>query len=138
MTIMQKTTAFAAAAGLAVSFAAVPAAMAQTAPSTSSQSMAPGSSSPDLDKHKLKSFAVAYLQVDKIKREYQPKLAKAGSKSEKDKIQTEASHKMVAAVNDVDDMNVREYSKILASAQKDPNLAKQLSAEINKTAKSGQ
>lgn len=132
----QKSVAVAAVAGLAMSFGLAPAAMAQSA-APQTQAMSPDAAPKKLDEHKLKSFAVAYLQVDKIKRQYQPKLAGAGSTSEKQQIQTEASKKMVAAVNDVDDMDVQEYSHILASAQKNPALAKQLTDEIQKTAKSG-
>lgn len=89
---------------------------------------------PKLDGKKLKSFAVAYLQVDKIKREYQPQLAQAKSDSDKEKIRTEASQKMVEAVNHVEGMSVQEYSAILASAQADPDVAQKLTTEINKQA----
>ncbi len=136
MSIQLKTTAITAAAVLAAACGFAPAAMAQSAPKAPSMStqQAPAK----LDQKKLKSFAVAYLQVDKIKRQYQPKLQGAGNKAERQKIRTEASQKMVAAVNGVHDMNVQEYSSILASAQKNPDLAKKLSQEIQKTAKTGQ
>jgi len=139
MMTTRKSAAIAAAAFAAACLSA-PAALAQSAPATPTapQPSAPSSSGAQkLDQHKLKSFAVAYLQVDKIKQQYQPQLAKATDTAEKQKIQTEASKKMVAAVNQVDDMNVQEYSSILESAQSDPKLAKQLTDEIQKTAKSG-
>lgn len=142
MTMKIKPTAIAAAAALVAASCSVPAALAQTAPAAPSapqQNMQPkGMPQQTLDQHKLKSFAVAYLQVDKIKRRYQPELAKAKNNTERQKIQTEASQKMVAAVNKVDDMNVQEYSSILESAQKNPKLAKELTDEIKKTAQSGQ
>ena len=121
-----------------VSFAAAaPAALAQDA-----QQQAPGVTAPapatNLDEGKLKSFAVAYLQVDEIKKQYEPQIQQAKSDTEKEKIRTEASQKMVEAVNAVDGMTVQEYSSILASAQADPGLAQKLTNEINKTAGQGQ
>lgn len=119
--------------------AAAPAALAQE---TQQQAPAPGVTAPapttNLDEGKLKSFAVAYLQVDKIKKEYEPQIQQAKSDTEKEKIRTEASQKMVDAVNAVDGMTVQEYSSILASAQANPDLAQKLTNEINKTAASGQ
>ncbi|HET7412522.1 MAG TPA: DUF4168 domain-containing protein [Pararhizobium sp.] len=137
MITRQKAIAVAAAVALGTSFSMVPAAMAQTA-APKTPAMSPDSAPKKLDEHKLKSFAVAYLQVDKINRQYQSKIAKAGSQAEKQKIQSEASQKMAAAVNDVDDMSVQEYSRIITSAQRNPSLAKQLTDEIQKVAKSGQ
>lgn len=137
MTIKLKSTVFAAAAAAAAAGIA-PAALAQSQPAAKAPPASAQPAPARLDGKKLKSFAVAYLQVDKIKREYQPRLQNAGSTAERQKIQTEASQKMVSAVNGVDDMNVQEYSSILASAQQDPKLAKKLTDEIRKTAKSGQ
>lgn len=136
MNIELKSTALAAVSILAVICSAAPAAMAQSAQKAPKNS---AESAPvKLDQQKLKSFAVAYLQVDRIKRQYQPKLQKATSAAEQQKIKTEASQKMVAAVNGVDGMTVQEYSSILASAQSDPKLAKQLTEEIKQTANSRQ
>lgn len=141
MTLKIKSAAVAAAAVFVAASCYIPSASAQTAPaapSTPQQQGAPATGAvKSLDQHKLKSFAVAYLQVDKIKRQYEPELAKAKDSTERQKIQTEANQKMVAAVNQVDDMNVQEYSSILESAQKNPALAKQLTNEIQKTAQSG-
>ncbi len=134
MTTKLKSTAVATAIAVAAAGTVAPAAMAQAAPK--SPPAATQSAPANLDRNKLKSFAVAYLEVDKIKRQYQPKLQKAGNEAEQQKIKSEASQKMVSAVNGVKGMNVQEYSSILASAQKDPKLAKQLTTEIEKTAKS--
>lgn len=117
-----------------VTAAAAPAALAQEA----QQPSAPGVTAPapatNLDDTKLKSFAVAYLQVDKIKQQYEPQIQKAASDTDKEKIRTEASKKMVDAVNAVDGMSVQEYSAILASAQANPDLAKKLTNSINEAA----
>lgn len=117
--------------------AAAPAALAQE-----TQQQAPGVTAPapttNLDDGKLKSFAVAYLQVDKIKKQYEPQIQKAGSDTAKEKIRTEASKKMMDAVNSVQGMSVQEYSSILASAQANPGLAQKLSDKINETASTDQ
>lgn len=84
---------------------------------------------------KLKSFAVAFLQVDKVTQKYLPRLKQASSKDEQQKIRHEASGEMVKAVEGSSDISVEEYNSIAKSAQTDPQLANKLTGYIREAAK---
>ena len=84
---------------------------------------------------KLKSFAVAFLQVDKVTKEYLPRLKQASSEDEQKKIRSEASGEMVKAVEGASDISVEEYNSIAKSAQTDPKLANKLTGYIREAAK---
>lgn len=127
-----------AALGLAAVTFAAPQALAQTqsapAQDTPAQNtptvQAPAQTSQNFPDDKLKSFAVAYLQVDKITQEYLPKMKEAKDTTAKEQVRTEAGEKMVKAVEGAPGISVDEYNQIAQSAQTDPDLANKITGYI--------
>ncbi|MGG6892422.1 MULTISPECIES: DUF4168 domain-containing protein [Rhizobium] len=83
---------------------------------------------------KIEAFAVAYLQVDKIRQEYSAKIEAASDATAKQQLQTEASKQMVQAVQTSPGMSVGEYNAILTAAKKDPALVKKVQDKLQKSA----
>lgn len=98
-------------------------AQAQQAQPTQTQPDASGTSAPISDQ-KIEAFAVAYLQVDKVRQEYSTKIGATTDEAAKAKLQNEASQEMVKAVETAPNMSVEEYTTILKAAQSDPALAR--------------
>lgn len=124
------TTALAAALALPMTGFAVAqeTAPAQPAPETST----PDASQPaqNFDDDTLRSFAVAFLEVDKINKEYAPRMQEASTPEEQQKVQEEASQEMVTAVEGAEGISVQEYTSIMQAAQVNPDLAKKLTQYI--------
>jgi hypothetical protein len=79
---------------------------------------------------KIEAFAVAYLQVDKVRQEYSAKIGATKDEAAKQKLQDEAKKQMVDTVEASKDISVEEYSTILTAAQSDPALAKKVLEKI--------
>lgn len=88
-----------------------------------------GAAAPVSDQ-KIEAFAVAYLQVDKVRQEYSAKITAAKDDAAKQKLQEEAKKEMVDTVQASHDISVEEYSSILTAAQSDPALAKKVLEKI--------
>ncbi|OEC94865.1 DUF4168 domain-containing protein [Rhizobium sp. YK2] len=100
------------------------------------QTQQPDSSAaaPTVNDQKIEAFAVAYLQVDKIRQEYSAKIGATQDPTAKQQLQTEASKQMVQAVQTSPGMSVDEYNAILTAAKKDPALVKKVQDKIQKAA----
>lgn len=120
-------------AAIGLSMPATGIALAQTeempAPEAPMEQMQPPAQA-DYTEETLQSFAVAFLQVDEINRNYTPRLQEAGSPEEQQQIQQEASQEMVTAVENTDGISVQEYTSIMQAAQVDPDLAQRLTQYI--------
>ncbi|OWO95933.1 hypothetical protein B5E41_04480 [Rhizobium esperanzae] len=79
---------------------------------------------------KLEAFAVAYVQVDKVRQEYSAKIDATKDEAAKQKLQEEAKKQMVDTVKASNAISVEEYSSILTAAQSDPALAKKVLDKI--------
>lgn len=88
-----------------------------------------GAAAPVSDQ-KLEAFAVAYVQVDKVRQEYSAKIDATKDQAAKQKLQDEAKKQMVETVQASNDISVEEYSSILTAAQSDPALAKKVLDKI--------
>ncbi|MBY3299368.1 DUF4168 domain-containing protein [Rhizobium laguerreae] len=88
-----------------------------------------GASAPVSDQ-KIEAFAVAYLQVDKVRQEYSAKIGATKDEAAKQQLQEEAKKQMVDTVQASPDISVEEYSSILTAAQSDPALAKKVLEKI--------
>ena len=88
-----------------------------------------GAAAPVSDQ-KIEAFAVAYLQVDKVRKEYSAKIGATKDEAAKQKLQEEAKKQMVDTVEASNDISVEEYSSILTAAQSDPALAKKVLEKI--------
>ncbi|PDV90465.1 hypothetical protein CO652_03250 [Rhizobium sp. H4] len=89
-----------------------------------------GSTSAPVSDQKLEAFAVAYLQVDKVRQQYSAKIDATKDQAAKQKLQEEAKKEMVETVQSSNDISVEEYSSILTAAQSDPALAKKVLDKI--------
>lgn len=74
---------------------------------------------------KLKSFAVASLEVERISQQYAPKLQAAKTQADQDAVRQEATDKMVDAVQKKG-LSVEEYRRIAIAARADPQIARQI------------
>lgn len=124
--IAKLTKTLAVAACLSATAALAPHALAQDA----AEPAQPAIETPDVDAEKLQSFAVAFVEVERIKQEYTQRLQQAGSDTEQQQIQNEAGERMLQAVENTDGISVNEYNQIIRSAQADPELAQRLSDAI--------
>ena len=126
--IVNRSKTLAAVAALCAGIAFAPNALAQG--SEQPATPAPAIEAPAVPDEKLNSFAVAFLEVEKIKQEYTQRLQQAGSEAEQQQIQNEAGQKMLQAVEATEGITVDEYNQIIQSAQADPDLAQRLSNAI--------
>lgn len=116
-------------AALAAGIALGPA-LAVTASAQEAQPAVPAIEAPGFTEEKLRSFAVAYLQVDAINNNYLPQVEAAATPEEQQQLREEAAQQMVDAVEQSDGITPAEYGEIIQAAQSDAELAQQLSAII--------
>lgn len=132
--ITKRVVAAAGAAALGLSLAGAPAALAQTAepaPLPAPEAQAPSANFSD---DTLRSFAVAFLAVDRINREYVPRVESAPSSEEQQQLREEASRAMVEAVDSAEGISPQEYTQIITEAQSNPEFAAQLNTYIGEAA----
>lgn len=94
----------------------------------------PAAQAPAVDDAKLKSFAVAFLEVAKVNQAYQPQIQAAPNAQDQQRLQQEAGQKMIEAVNASEDITVDEYNEIIQAAQTDPDLAQRINGHITEAA----
>ncbi|MDX0968253.1 DUF4168 domain-containing protein [Sinorhizobium medicae] len=111
-------------------------AQAQQAPAQTQPQAQPdaGGTSAPISEQKIEAFAVAYLQVDKVRQEYSTKIGATTDEAAKTKLQNEASQEMVKAVETSPNMSVEEYTTILKAAQSDPALAQKVQEKLQTSA----
>ncbi len=85
---------------------------------------------PQQDDAKLKSFAVAFIEVAKVTQSYQPQIESAGTAEDQSRLRQEAGEKMVEAVNEAEGITLDEYNTIIQAAQTDPDLAQKINGHI--------
>ncbi|WP_349435132.1 DUF4168 domain-containing protein [Pararhizobium sp. A13] len=83
---------------------------------------------------KIEAFAVAYLQVDKVRQDYAAKIGAEKDATAKQKLQNEANKQMINAVEKSPDMSLEEYKTIITAAQTDPEVAKKVQEKLQTTA----
>jgi len=120
------------AAGLLAGVAFAPLALAQE----TTQPSEPAIEAPAVTEEKLQSFAVAFVEVEKIKQQYTQRLQEAASETEQQQIQNEAGERMLQAVEATDGISLDEYNQIIQSAQADPNLAQRVTDAIGQASQS--
>jgi len=94
----------------------------------------PAQQQPAPDDTKLNSFVVAFLEVDRIGKEYAPKLQQTQSPDEQAKVREEAGKAMVDAVEKQQGITVDEYNAIIEQAQADPDLANRINTKLRESA----
>ncbi|MEX0953583.1 MAG: DUF4168 domain-containing protein [Rhizobiaceae bacterium] len=121
---------------LAFGLLASPAAIVSASAQTQSETM-PAPEAAPVDEGKLRSFAVAYLQVRRVAQTYQPQIEQAADQDEQQRLRQEATTGMVEAVESADGITVEEYNSIFATAQSDPALSQQINAFVSEAAEEG-
>ncbi len=79
---------------------------------------------------KIEAFAVAYLQVDKVRQDYSAKIGAAKDPASRQKLQNEANQEMIKAVEASPNMSVEDYKIVIGAAQTDPVIAKKLQEKL--------
>ena len=92
------------------------------------------SQAPAISDQKLEAFAVAYLQVDKVRKDFAAKISAEEDKVAKQKLQNEANKQMISAVETSPDMSLNEYKTIITAAQSDPDVARKVQEKLKTTA----
>jgi len=137
MKLTRSSLASAVALALLASPAVSVSALAQDQP----QAQPPAAAAPSptqFDDTKLRSFAVAYLEVNKVAQTYQPQLQATKDPQEQQRIQTEAANGMVQAVENAEGITIEEYNTIVNSAQADPALAQKINTMVQEAAQTNQ
>ena len=116
--------------GLGASLSLAAAQDAAPAPQPAPQTELPVAQGQPADDTKLKSFAVAFIEVTKVTQSYQPQIESAGTPEDQERLRKEAGAKMVEAVNEADGITVDEYNTIIQQAQTDPELAQRINGHI--------
>jgi hypothetical protein len=136
MTIRHMPVAALGAAALSLIVINAPA-FAQTAAEPQASQPAPGqpvqSQAPAISDQKLEAFAVAYLQVDKVRKDFAAKIGAEEDKVAKQKLQNEANRQMISAVETSPDMSLNEYKTIITAAQSDPDVARKVQEKLKTT-----
>ncbi|WP_275783933.1 DUF4168 domain-containing protein [Pararhizobium gei] len=83
-----------------------------------------------ISEQKIDAFAVAYLQVDKVRQDYAAKIGVEKDTAAKQKLQNEANKQMISAVETSPDMSLNEYKTIITAAQTNPEVARKLQEKI--------
>lgn len=125
MTFKSASIAVITAASLAFSAAAMPALAQEILPDE------PAVSAEAFSDEQLQTFAVAYLQIDRISQEYETRLQSAETPEEQQQIQMEANDEMVLVVEQTEGLTVDEYNAIFQAAQTDQTVLAQIESHLN-------
>ncbi|MDW5312842.1 DUF4168 domain-containing protein [Rhizobium sp. PL01] len=82
---------------------------------------------------KIEAFAVAYLQVDKVRQDYAAKISAEKDAVNKQKLQNEANKQMINAVEKSPGMSLDEYKTVITAAQTNPDVAKKVQDKLKTT-----
>jgi uncharacterized protein DUF4168 len=80
--------------------------------------------------NQLRAFAKVYVEVEKIRRDYKPRLEEANNPEESKQIQIEAVSKMQEALTK-EGLTIESYKQIFDFARADEDLRKKLIGMIN-------
>jgi len=103
----------------------------QSAPADQFAPSEPAMSAPSYSDQELHSFAVALLEVERIKSAYAPKLAQ--NLREQAQVKQAASLELLLALKQ-QGMSVDKYQEMLASVQSNPDLAGKVNEYLKKSA----
>jgi hypothetical protein len=91
---------------------------------------APAIKVPAISDEKIKAFAVAYLQVDKVRKDYTARIGTTADAGTKQKLQNEANQQMIKAVETSPGMSLNDYKTIITAAQSDPDVARKVQQNL--------
>ncbi|MGV6875040.1 DUF4168 domain-containing protein [Pseudochelatococcus sp. B33] len=79
---------------------------------------------------KIEAFAVAYLEVQKVRQDYSARIEATPDANAQQQLQAEAGQKAVQAVENSPNISVNEYNTILTAAEKDPVLLQKVNEKL--------
>ena len=83
---------------------------------------------------KIESFAMAALEVSKIRNDYVGRIQQAGSEEERQQLAEQATSEMVDAVEATPGITAQEYNEIIQAAQGDQALSDRIKQQIQAAA----
>jgi hypothetical protein len=78
---------------------------------------------PEFSDQQLESFVVAALAVDKVIREWNPRIQAAEDEANAAQLREQANAELIEVITRTDGMTVEQYQQIGRAAQADPDLA---------------
>jgi hypothetical protein len=83
---------------------------------------------PEFSDQQLESFVVAALAVDKLIREWNPRIQAAEDKTQAAQLREQANGELVEIVARTDGITVEQYQQIVQAAKADPDLKARIDA----------
>ena len=115
-----------AAAGLAAAFVLTTAAAAPVAAGEQPSGEATQVQAAQYSDSKLRSFAVAALDVREVIADWRPKIEQAEDKAAAEELRRQANGELVAAIEDAEGISVQEYQQIVKDVRSDKKLYERL------------
>jgi hypothetical protein len=84
----------------------------------------------DVTEDQVEEFVAAFLAVSQVRADYMPKIAEEEDEEARQALVDEANNAVVAAVNDVTDMDAKTYVAIGKAAETDKALSDRISKRI--------
>jgi hypothetical protein len=81
---------------------------------------------PEFSDQQLESFVVAALAVDKVIREWNPRIQAAEDEANAAQLREQANAQLIEVITRTDGMTVEQYQQIGHAAQADPGLAQRI------------
>lgn len=79
---------------------------------------------------KIEAFAVAYLEVQKVRQDYSARIEAEPDESAQRKLTAEANQRIIQTVESSPNISVDEYNTILTSADQDPELLQKVNEKL--------
>jgi hypothetical protein len=83
---------------------------------------------PQFSEQQLESFVIAALAVDKLIREWNPRIQAAGDDAEAAQLHEQATGELAEAIARTDGITIKQYREIGLAAQADPELKARIDA----------
>jgi|GEM_PF-2131071 len=84
----------------------------------------------DVTDNQVEDFVAAFLAVSQVRADYMPKIAEVEDEEARQALVNEANNAVVAAVNDVTDMDAKTYVAIGKAAETDKALSDRITKRI--------
>lgn len=91
-----------------------------------------------ISEKKIEAFAVAYLQVDKVRQDFAVRIGAEKDAVAKQKLQNEANKQMINAVEKSPGMSLDDYKTIVTAAQTNPEVARKVQEKLQTAAPAAQ
>ncbi|MCX2723275.1 DUF4168 domain-containing protein [Roseibium salinum] len=86
--------------------------------------------SQEFSREKLQAFVAAFLELDRVRQDFDAKIQAAITPGEQSDLRAEARQEMLTAIESTDGISVEEYEAIASQARQDPILAERIETSI--------